>query len=64
MEISITLTVDEAEALRRLAVSRRRTLEKEARAAIGAHIERAAHIEQLTREVVERQAGLLRRLAE
>lgn len=65
--MTLRLTEEEAEALRRQAEREHRSMQEEARLAIREHIERAERsrrIEEITREGIERHAGLLARLAE
>ncbi|TDE10457.1 hypothetical protein E1269_11910 [Jiangella asiatica] len=65
--MTLRLTEEETEALRRQAEREHRSMQEEARLAIREHIgraERSRHIEEITREGIERHAGLLARLAE
>ena len=65
--MTLRLTEEETEALRRRAEREHRSMQEEARLAIREHIARAdrsRRIEEITREGIERDAGLLQRLAE
>lgn len=65
--MTLRLTEEETEALRRQAEREHRSMQEVARLALREHIERADRadrIERITREGLERHAGLLARLAE
>lgn len=65
--MTLRLTEEETEALRSLAEREHRSMQEVARLAILDRIEhsqRARRIEEITREGIERHAGLLARLAE
>lgn len=67
MAMTLRLTEEETEALRSLAELEHRSMQEVARLAIAERIERthrARRIEEITREGIERHAGLLKRLAE
>ncbi|SEF16379.1 hypothetical protein [Jiangella alba] len=67
MAMTLRLTEEETEALRRQAEREHRSMQEEARLAIREHIartDRSRRIEEITREGIERHAGLLARLAE
>lgn len=67
MAMTLRLTDEEAEALRLQAEREHRSMQEVARLAIRERIERAdrtRRIEEITREGMERHAGLLARLAE
>lgn len=65
--MTLRLTDEETEALRRQAEREHRSMQEVARLAIREHIaraDRAAHVRRLATEVKERHADLLHRLAE
>ncbi|SDU43903.1 hypothetical protein SAMN04488563_1747 [Jiangella alkaliphila] len=65
--MTLRLTEEETEALRLQAEREHRSMQEEARLAIREHIARAdrsRRIDEITREGIERHAGLLARLAE
>lgn len=67
MAMTLRLTEEETEALRRQAEREHRSMQEEARLAIREHIARAdrsRRLDEITREGIERHAGLLARLAE
>jgi hypothetical protein len=67
MAMTLRLTEEETEALRRQAEREHRSMQEEARLAIREHIARAdrsQRLDEITREGIERHAGLLARLAE
>jgi hypothetical protein len=67
MAMTLRLTEEETEALRRQAERERRSMQEVVRIALREHMERAdrsQRIEQVTKEGLERHAGLLARLAE
>ncbi|WP_172860627.1 hypothetical protein [Jiangella alkaliphila] len=67
MAMTLRLTEEETEALRLQAEREHRSMQEEARLAIREHIARAdrsRRIDEITREGIERHAGLLARLAE
>ena len=67
MAMTLRLSDEETEALRRQAEREHRSMQEEARLAIREHIarsERAERIERFTKEGLERHGSLLARLAE